>query len=91
MARSYNWNTYSLLTFISTLSHIDPGPRLRQPRLLSVGADGGGYTSLCTNKDDLSLSTHVLSIFIGNFCGMKQNLTELQSQNYCHFGRFPTQ
>ena len=23
-----------------------PGPRMRQPRLLSVGADGGGYTSL---------------------------------------------
>ena len=25
-------------------------------RLLSVGADGGGYTSLCSNKDAISLS-----------------------------------
>ena len=28
---------------------------MRQERLLSVGADGGGYINLlCTNKDDLS-------------------------------------
>ena len=28
------------------LFKIVPGPRMRQSRLLSVGADGGGYTSL---------------------------------------------
>ena len=26
--------------------NMEPGPRMRQSRLLSVGADGGGYTSL---------------------------------------------
>ena len=33
--------------------------RVVQQRLLSVGADGGGYTNLCTNKDDLSLASPV--------------------------------
>jgi hypothetical protein len=33
------------------------GPLTQQERLLSVGTDGGGYINLCTNKDDLSLSS----------------------------------
>ena len=32
--------------------------------------------------------THVVSIFIANFCVIKQEVTEPYYQNYCHFMRF---
>ena len=35
---------------------------MRQERLLSVGTDGGGYISLCTNKDDISLKDLSVSV-----------------------------
>ena len=34
--------------------------------------------------------THVVSIFIGDSCSIKQNLIKLQSQKYCHFMRLTT-
>ena len=44
------------------------------------------YAEVCNHTEKQMLfCTHVVSIFIGDSCRIKQNLIKLQLQKYCHF------